>query len=64
MFGRNDFVVCCRMHVSTEMGRHLVSERSEAANLDFQERAVQQGQVPAQRGRQVPSGGPVSSNAL
>lgn len=29
--------VCCRMHVSTEMGGHLVPERSQTADRDLQE---------------------------
>lgn len=59
-----DRLICCRMHVPAEMGRHLVSERSETADRDLQERAVQQRQVPAQRGRQVPPRGPVSITRL
>lgn len=35
--------ICFRMHVSTEMGRHLVSKRSQTADRDLQERIVQQG---------------------
>lgn len=54
------FCFCFRMHVSIEMGRNVVSERSQTTDRHLQERTVQQGQVSAQRGRQISSSGPVS----
>lgn len=53
---------CCRMHVSAEVGGHLVSKWSQATDRHLQEWIVQQGQVPAQRGRQIPSCRPVSTS--
>lgn len=50
------------MHVSAKVGGHLVSKWSQTTDRDLQEWIVKQGQVPAQRGRQIPSGRPVSTS--
>lgn len=49
------------MHISTQVGGHLVSKWSQTTDPDLQEWIVQQGQVPAQRGRQISSCRPVST---